>query len=42
MNHWSDCIDNWHGASFGQGDLNVFLGSCMAWAQGLKFLYIDT
>jgi len=24
MNHWPECIDNWHGASFGQGDSNVF------------------
>jgi len=32
MNHLSECIDSWHGASLGQGDLNFVqiksLGPC--------------
>jgi len=33
VNHWPECIDIWYGASFGQGDLNVFKWSpyCHVW-----------
>jgi len=24
MNHWSECLDIYHGASLGQGDSNLF------------------
>jgi len=35
MNQWLERIDIWNGASFGQGDSNLFneiptVGSCMA------------
>jgi len=40
-NFGPEWIDIWFKSSFGRGDSNLFLGSCMAAPQGLKLLHSD-